>query len=134
MASLLGDLTSALEVYNHVFYDLSRPVADVFGLKNLGAHFHVFVYSFIFFNFANIVFVPGLSRLFFNRTYGALDARTRNKWYVALLLIPLTPWVLRSLRAARESMERAYICTSREYIVFVRVSFCETDLYPSCVI
>ena len=82
MAGLLDKFAFAYEAYNPRFHDLSRPVADAFGLKNLGPHFDVFVCSFILFNFANIVLVPGLSTLFFNRIYGALDARARNKWYV----------------------------------------------------
>ena len=82
MAGLLENLTSTFEAYNPIFQDISRPVADVLGLKNLGPHFDVFVYSFILFNVANIVLVPGLSRLFFNRIYGALDAKTKSKWYV----------------------------------------------------
>jgi len=81
MAGLLDKFASAYEAYNHFFHDLSRPVADVFGLKNLGPHFDTFVYSFILFNFASTVLVPGLSTLFFNRIYGALDAKVRNKWY-----------------------------------------------------
>jgi hypothetical protein len=76
------------EAYNSIFHNLSRPVADVFGLKNLGPHFDVLVYSFILFNFANIVLVPGLSRLFFGRIYGALDVKARNKWYVTSLPDP----------------------------------------------
>ena len=80
MAGLSDKFTSVLEVYNPAFHDLSRPVAHVFGLKNLGPHFDIFVYSFVLFNFANIVLVPGLSRLFFSRFYGALDAKARNKW------------------------------------------------------
>jgi len=93
MAGLLDKFASAFEAYNHLFHDLSRPVADVFGLRNLGPHFDVFVYSFMLFNFANIVLVPGLSMLFFNRTYGSLDAKVRNKWYVTF---PLTPFPRRS--------------------------------------
>jgi len=81
MAELLDKFASAYEAYNPLFHDLSHPVADVFGLKNLGPHFDTFVYSFILFNFANIVLVPGLSTLLFNRIYGALDAKVRNKWY-----------------------------------------------------
>ena len=86
MAGLLEIFTPTLEAYNPIFQDLSRPVANVFGLKNLGSHFDVFVYSFILFNLTNIVLVPGLSRLFFNRIYGALDAKTKNKWYVTFPL------------------------------------------------
>ena len=82
MAGLLDIVTSAYEAYNPFFHDLSRPVADVFGLKNLGQHFDIFVCSFILFNFASIVLVPGLSMLFFGRIYGALDPKVRNKWYV----------------------------------------------------
>lgn len=84
MAGPLG----TFETYNSIFHNLSRPVADVFGLKNLGPHFDVLVYSFILFNFANIVLVPGLSRLFFGRIYGALDVKARNKWYVSSLPDP----------------------------------------------
>ena len=83
MAGLLDKFASAYEAYNPLSHDLSRPVAEVFGLKNLGPHFDIFVYSFILFNVANIVLVPGLSALFFNRIYGALDAKVRNKWYAA---------------------------------------------------
>lgn len=110
MASPLAKLTSTFEAYNSIFHDLSRPVARVFGLKNLGPHFDVFVYSFILFNFVNIVLVPGLSRLFFNRIYGALDARARNKWYVTLLPIPLTLRALH-LPRARESTGRTNVST-----------------------
>ena len=82
MADLLEKFTSAFEAYNPIFQDLSRPVAGIFGLENLGPHFDVFVCSFVFFNLANIVLVPGFSMLLFNRTYGVLDAKTRNKWCV----------------------------------------------------
>jgi len=80
MTGLSDKFTSVLEAYNPTFQNLSRPVAGVFGLKNLGPHFDVFVYSFVLFNFANIVLVPGFSRLFFDRVYGALDVKARNKW------------------------------------------------------
>jgi len=80
MTSLLEKFASVLEAYNRTFHNLSRPVADVFGLKNLGPHFDILVYSFVLFNVANIVLVPGFSRLFFNRIYGALDVKARNKW------------------------------------------------------
>lgn len=86
MESVLDKLASASEAYNPIFQDLSRPIADVLGLENLGPHFDVFVYSFVLFNLASIVLVPGLSRLFFKRVYGALDGKARNKWYVTLSL------------------------------------------------
>jgi len=84
MTSLLNNFMSSHEAYNSIFHRLSRPVADAFGLKNLGPHFDVVVYSFILFNLAYTVFVPAFSRLFFNRIYGALDGRSRNKWCVTL--------------------------------------------------
>ena len=86
MEGVLDKLASAFEAYNPIFQDLSRPIADVFGLENLGPHFGVFVCSFVLFNLANIVLVPGLSRLFFDRVYGALDDKAKNKWYVTLSL------------------------------------------------
>ena len=89
MSGLLDKLTSMCEAYNTLFHHLSRPVADAFGLKHLGPHFGVLVLSFIFFNLASTVLVPRLSRLFFNRIYGALDARSKNKWCVTFLPIPL---------------------------------------------
>ena len=90
MTGLLHEFASAFEAYNQIFHTLSGPVADVFGLKNLGPHFDVFVYSFVLFNFASIALVPGLSRLFFGRIYGALDVNVRNKWYVSFPPIALT--------------------------------------------
>ena len=93
MESVLDKLASASEAYNPIFQDLSRPIADVLGLENLGPHFDVFVYSFVLFNLASIVLVPGLSRLFFKRVYGALDGKARNKWYVSL---PPSPEALES--------------------------------------
>jgi hypothetical protein len=107
MAGLLDKLTSTFEAYNPIFQDLSRPVANVFGIKNLGPHFDVFAYSFILFNLANIVLVPGFSRLFFNRIYGALDAKVRNKWYVTFPFPP--PHRIRKLS------ERAHVSVSRGY-------------------
>lgn len=114
MAGLLDNFTSTIEVYNPVFQDLSRPVANVFGLKNLGPHFDVFIYFFIFFNLANTVLVPGLSKLFFNRIYGALDAKSRNKWYVTLPF----HWI-------RELSERTHVSISCGYIYLpLWVSLC----------
>lgn len=89
MTDLLDNLTSTFGTYNPIFQDLSRPVTHVFALKNLGPHFDLLVYSFILFNLANIVLVPGLSRLFFNHIYRTLDARARNKWYVSFPSSPL---------------------------------------------
>jgi hypothetical protein len=76
MANLLDTFAAS----RPIFGELSRPLAGVLGLENLGQHFSAFVYSFVLFNLANNVFVPGFSRLFFNRIYGSLDAKTRNKW------------------------------------------------------
>ena len=81
MAGLLDKFAAAFEQYNAGFRDFSRPVADALGLESLVSHFDVFVYSFLLFNFANILLVPGLSRLFFGRIYGALNTRIRQKWY-----------------------------------------------------
>lgn len=80
MIDHLNKSTSVFDTCNYVFQEISRPVADVLGLKSLGPHFNVIVYSFVLFNLASIVFVPGFSRLFFNRIYGGLDAKARNKW------------------------------------------------------
>ncbi|KAF9651524.1 hypothetical protein BDM02DRAFT_3110650 [Thelephora ganbajun] len=112
MAGLLDESTSAFGVYKSVFHDLSRPVADVLGLKNLGPHFDVFVYSFILFNFANIVLVPSLSRLFFGRVYGALDVKTRNKWNcrgVSLIHVSIVvPLAIRCLDSPALSADHAF--------------------------
>lgn len=113
MTGLLDGFVSVFEACNTIFHDLSRPVEDVFGLKNLGRHFDVFVYSFALFNFANIVLVPGFSRLFFDQAYGALDVRARNKWYVTFFPNPLP---------RRDNI-------SRKRIAHVWVWFCEADLY-----
>lgn len=72
MAGLLDKFTFTFEAYNPIFQDLSRLVADIFGLKNLGPHFDVFVGSFVPFDLTDIVLVSGLSGLVFNRIYGAL--------------------------------------------------------------
>ena len=82
MEGVLNKFASAFGAYNPIFQYLSHPAADAFGLKSLGPHFGVFVYSFVLFNLANAVLVPGLSRLLFNRVYGALDGKARNRWYV----------------------------------------------------
>jgi len=112
MADILGKFTSAFKAYNPIFHDLSHSVANVFGLKNLGPHFDAFVYSFVFFNFASIVLVPGLSRLFFNRTYGSLDARARNKWHcrgVSLIHVSIVvPLAIRCLDSSALSADRAF--------------------------
>ena len=88
MAGLLDQFMSARETCIPVFHNLSRPVADAFGPKNLGPHFDVLVYSFILFNLANIVFVPGVSWMLFARTYRALNARVRSKWCATFPRIP----------------------------------------------
>lgn len=80
MADIVDNFTTVFGAYNNIFQDVSRPVANVLGLKSLGPHFDVFVYSFVLFNLASIVFVPGFSRLVFDRIYSGLDARARNKW------------------------------------------------------
>jgi len=112
MAGLLDKFMSAFEAYNPILHDLSRPVADVFGLKNLGPHFDVFVYSFVLFNFANIVFVPVLSKIFFNRVYGGLDSRTRSKWNcrgVSLIHVSIViPLAIRCLDSPTLSADRAF--------------------------
>jgi len=112
MAALLDKFNSAYEAYNPLFHELSRPVADVFGLKNLGPHFDVFVYSFILFNFANLVLVPGLSTLFFGRVYGSLDVRARNKWNcrgVSLIHVSVViPLAIQCLGSPALSADRAF--------------------------
>jgi len=123
MADLLDKLTSAFELYNPIFHDLSRPVADVFGLENLGPHFDVLVYSFVLFNFANIVLVPGLSSLFFNQIYGCLDMRARNKWYVAL---PRSP--SRVELSVPGTIGGHMSSFSVDVVVHPWISFRETDL------
>jgi len=87
-------------------------VSDAFGLKNLGPHFDVFIYSFILFNLANIVLVPGLSRLFFNRIYKTLDAKTRNKWNCrgvsSIHVSVVIPLAIRCLDSPTLSADRAF--------------------------
>jgi len=112
MAGLLDNFTSPLEAYSPIFHGLSRPVAEAFGLKNLGPHFDVLVYSFVLFNFANIILVPGLSRLFFNRIYGALNPKARNKWNcraVSLIHVSIVvPLAIQCLDSPTLSADRAF--------------------------
>ena len=131
MAGLLGKFASAYEAYNPIFHDLSRPVADVFGLKNLGPHFDTFVYSFILFNFANIVLVPGFSTLFFNRIYGTLDAKVRNKWYA------ISPQSLSRVgppfSRVPELVGTINSSIAWGHLLCVWVTFRETDPYPPSI-
>ncbi|KAF9792113.1 DUF887-domain-containing protein [Thelephora terrestris] len=112
MAHLLDKFTSAFEACDYLFREISRPVAGVFGLENLGPHFDVMVYSFVLFNLARTVFVPGLSRLFFNRIYGDLDRKTRNKWNcrgVSLIHVAFViPLAIRCLDSPALSADRAF--------------------------
>ena len=95
------------QAYNPLIHDLSLPIADALGLKNLGPHFDTFVYSFVLFTLSSTVFVPGFSRLFFNRIYGALDAKARNKWYVTFHRVP--PASIPLFLGVRKSTEGASI-------------------------
>lgn len=112
MADLLTKLRSELGAYNPLFQPLSRPVADILGLKNLGPHFDVFVCSFLFFNLTNVLFVPGLSRLFFNRIYGELGTKARDKWNcrgVSMVHVSIViPLAIRCLDSPTLSADRAF--------------------------
>jgi hypothetical protein len=112
MAGIVDNFTTVLGAYNHNFQDISRPVANMLGLKNLGPHFDAFVYSFVLFNLASIVFVPGFSRLFFDRIYSSLDARARNKWNCrgvsSIHVFIVIPLAIRCLDSPALSADRAF--------------------------
>ncbi len=59
--------------------------ARYFGLEQLPPNIPNVLASFAFFTGVHLIVAPLLSGLFFKETYGKMDRRGRNNWYVAYI-------------------------------------------------